>query len=516
MTGLDAGVQQIAAGADDSCAILIGGDLKCWGDNLYGELGIGTLSPTEETTPTQVASLTSGVDQVTLGFEHSCAIIATPGAEAVCWGNPEHGDIGNGQFGNKAMPFPTAVFSLLPSPTGQGGPDTPVQISAGYYHTCAALSSGAIACWGAGTFGEIGDGTSEDRSIPTRVIGLPATPATSNAVAGGGTAGCALDATLSVKCWGQYVGDGTNAVRTSATTVNNVPAGGIAQVSAGNGGCVLTLKGVVKCWGQNGDGQVGNGTMGSSPVLTPSTVSFPGNPKPYPQALAFSGYHACVTTNDGAGAYCWGANDKGQLGDGTTTNRDAPVAVTALSSGYIAQIAAGGKHTCVLLKNGTVQCWGYNHYGQLGNGSTSDSSTAVTVSGLSDIVQIALGQEFSCRAGRRRQRQLLGGRHPWPTGQRHELEQRHAGRRQWHRRREPRRRHHRRSRSRLCRAPLRQCGLLGRRASRPARRWQLRRRQRDPGHGLLVQLRRRLDLGLVRHWVHHVRAQQQRGGAMLG
>ena len=136
--------------------------------------------------------------------------------------------------------------------------------------------------------------------------------------------------------------------------------------------------------------------MGSSPVLTPSTVSFPGSPKPYPQALTFSGYHACVTTNNGAGAYCWGANDKGQLGDGTTTNRDSPVAVTALSSGYIAQIAAGGKHTCVLLKNGTVQCWGYNHYGQLGNGSTSDSSTAVTVSGLSDIVQIALGQEFSC------------------------------------------------------------------------------------------------------------------------
>ncbi len=112
------------------------------------------------------------------------------------------------------------------------------------------------------------------------------------------------------------------------------------------------------------------------------------------QSVTSGGSHVCALVHNG-GAWCWGFNDNGQLGDGTTTNRSTPVAVSGLPLN-LAQIAAADDHTCALLANQTVKCWGLNSKGQLGDGTTSDSSTPVKVAGLTDVVQIALGDAYTC------------------------------------------------------------------------------------------------------------------------
>ena len=112
------------------------------------------------------------------------------------------------------------------------------------------------------------------------------------------------------------------------------------------------------------------------------------------QSVTSGSSHVCALVHN-SGAWCWGFNDDGQLGDGTTTNRSTPVAVSGLPLN-LAQIAAADDHTCALLLNQTVKCWGLNSKGQLGDGTTSNSSTPVKVAGLTGAVQIALGDGYTC------------------------------------------------------------------------------------------------------------------------
>ncbi len=323
VTGLNTGVQDVQAAWDHTCALTNSGAVKCWGHNGDGELGDGSLIKRLE--PVQTQGLNSGVSQVSLGFDSGCALVT--GTDIECWGYNGNGQLGDGSRTTRRTPVPVEKLNLLPG--------TVTQISAGWDHTCALLSTDQVACWGDNKFGEIGDGSRTDRLFPTLVSGLS----------------------------------------------------GVAQVSAGyDHTCALLTGGTVKCWGNNATGELGDGT--TTQQKTPVAVSALSGV----DQISAGANHTCAVTSGGA-AKCWGANESGELGDGTTTDRHVPVAVYKASSG-VAQISAGGFKkvgmTCLTTTSGAVKCFGANkgihglepidsHGGQLGDGTKIERHVPITV-----------------------------------------------------------------------------------------------------------------------------------------
>jgi alpha-tubulin suppressor-like RCC1 family protein len=270
-------------------------------------------------------------------------------------------------------------------------------IAAGGFHTCALATNGAVRCWGDNASGELGVGTKAQRPAPVLVSGLGSGM---QAVAAKGAYTCALTPTGTVRCWGDnlhgQLGDGTTLQRLTPVTVTGLGSG-VQQIAAGNAHtCALTGEGAVLCWGDNRHGQLGDGT--TTQRLAPVPVAGLGSGV---RAIAAGGDHACALTMAGA-VFCWGENIAGQLGDGTRVQRNMPVLVSGAGEGVQA-IALGYYHSCALSTGGAVSCWGYNGVGALGDGSTGDADhnrlTPVPVLGLgSGVAQIAAGYEHTCAA----------------------------------------------------------------------------------------------------------------------
>ncbi len=279
-----------------------------------------------------------------------------------------------------------------------------------------------VKCWGDNFNGQLGYGYSPtNQSSPVNVcaVGASAPCSGSNLLsnivttAEGSNYTCALTTSGGVDCWG---GDGSGQLGNGPTLTGNqtiptiVCAGGstpctsnLSSITAISGGslhvCALTSGGGVKCWGSNSSGQLGNGTQSSS--SSPVSVCAGGVSSPCATDLsgivqiAAGGTHTCALTSSG-GVKCWGNNSSGQLGNGTTTNSLTPVTVSGLSSGVVS-IARGTQSTCALTIGGGVKCWGANSSGQLGNGTKTSSSTPVDVTGLSSgIVSIARSGNAVC------------------------------------------------------------------------------------------------------------------------
>ena len=358
----------LTAGFSHTCAINSSGVLKCWGYGGSGELGNGNATSSKvPISPTLVGAPIF----VGAGSSHTCAIVA--GGKAFCWGYGFNGEIGDGLATEQDSPTAVANISNV------------LRIDGGGEHTCAIVNGGSVMCWGGNVYGDVGDGTGTERDTP-----VSTSPAIGTAVeinAGIGEHACAVLSTGGVQCWGEgdYGECGDNAmnfqnlspvdVKTSSTT--NL-AGATHVVLGYTHSCAIVSNGDVYCWGDDTYGELGDGqTNAQSSVAIKATVVSGAT------ALALGGDgftygHTCAIVAGGA-VKCWGSNDFGQLGDGTTTS--STTAVTPISSGAIA-IAAGSAHTCAMKSDFSVWCWGYNFDGQLGIGSTTDSHVPAQVTGF--------------------------------------------------------------------------------------------------------------------------------------
>ena len=353
-------VTAIAVGYGHTCALTTGEGAKCWGYGLHGALGTGTA--TTSLTPVGVAGLTSGTIAIAASNFYNCSLSTAGGVQ--CWGWNRSGQLGNG----------TRITSL--TPVDVLGLATGVSaVSADGAHACALTSGGGVKCWGNNGVGQLGDGTKASyNSTPVEVSGM-ASGATAIAAGGGHT--CVLTTGRGVICWGYnadgQLGNGSIAWSSLPVAVSGLPSGVAAIAAGGSHTCALTSSGGVKCWGFNSGGQLGNGTTArsSTPVDVAGLTSGVS-------AIAAGNNYTCALTI-GGGVRCWGFNNfLGQLGNGKTINSSTPVNVVGLTSG-VAAISAGYSHTCALMNRGGVKCWGYNGYGQLGNGTRTNSKVPVDV-----------------------------------------------------------------------------------------------------------------------------------------
>jgi hypothetical protein len=255
-------------------------------------------------------------------------------------------------------------------------------VASGAWHHCALLSSNAIKCWGQNRYGQLGAPITANCNTPEYPIPCARTPVDGPNIASpiaaltaGGYHTCALLAAGRVECWGSneygQLGNGTNLdsmVPVEVLTDSGAPLNGIVQIAGGEGfTCALRVTGAVICWGENDKGQLGDGTTADR--WLPAEVIGLGELAIAVASGSYS-YTTCVVTASGA-AKCWGDGAGGQLGNGTrgTDNHSpVPVDVTGLGSGVVA-LATGYIHTCALMEVGTAKCWGNHTYRQLGHTS---------------------------------------------------------------------------------------------------------------------------------------------------
>lgn len=352
----------VTAGFVHSCALTTTGGVRCWGYGADGELGSG--SKTTSVTPVAVVGLGKGVRTISSGSYFTCALTAAGAVR--CWGSNTYGQLGDNTKTDSATPVP--VYGL-----GKGVK----AISTGNYFACALTLKGAVRCWGANNYGQLGNGTTTSSAKPLPVSGLTAGVRTLGL---GGYHGCAVTKKRGVKCWGYnaegQLGDNSKVDSTTPVPVYGMSSGAKAVAAGSYSTCALSLKGVVRCWGYNGDGELGTGTTTRS--LKP--VRSVGLTKKV-RAIGYGDIHGCAVTR-ARHVKCWGYNGYGALGDNSTTSSPKPVGVYALSA-LIRTVAAGGYHTCAATMKGRVYCWGFNSYGELGDGTTTVSRKPVAVVGLS-------------------------------------------------------------------------------------------------------------------------------------
>lgn len=310
------------------------------------------------------------------GARHTCGL--TSGGAAYCWGENIYGQLGG----------VAEYFSLRPLAVTGG--IAFASLAGGDSHTCGLTAAGVAYCWGFNQAGQLGDNSTTDRRTPTAVVG----GISFGSLTGGFVHTCGLSSGGATYCWGENprgeLGIGTF---DSNRTVPVAVVGGLTFTSLSVGGngdhtCGVTSAGAAYCWGENDVGQLGIGTTidHASPVAVIGEHSF--------ASLTGAGdFHVCGLTAAGT-AYCWGQNLNGQLGDGSTTPRTAPVPVTGELT--FVSLAGGAFHTCGLTGRGAAYCWGANTDGQLGDGTTTDRSTPVAVLGGISFASLTAGESHTC------------------------------------------------------------------------------------------------------------------------
>lgn len=343
----------ISLGSEHSCAVLPTGGVKCWGRGDEGQLGNGESE--DQLVTVDVVGLTAGVARVSAGGSHTCAL--TQAGSIKCWGSNYGGNLGNGSEARQLVPVDV-----------EGLTEPVTSLAAGASHTCARLASGAVKCWGMNDYGQLGDGTYENRTTPVGVVGLSTGAA---AVATGPWAlhTCAIMESGAASCWGENSGEQLGSGSFPGDGTSNTPrevlgrSGIVAMAMADYTCALLAPQGTIDCWG------IDAVYLDSSEGLT---SGFAG--------IAVGAVHMCGLTLSG-GAKCWGSNNHGAVGDGSSEYRDTPVDVTGLTRD-VAIVAAGFIHSCAFLNTGGVRCWGEGEHGQLGNNDVAMQRAPVEVVGF--------------------------------------------------------------------------------------------------------------------------------------
>jgi len=326
---------------------------------------LGNGTLTSSLLPVQTVSPSAAIEQMVVGNNMACVRLVSRGTE--CWGWNADGQLGNGTTLDRSVP--TSVSGGVEFAT----------LAASDSHMCGLTAAGTAYCWGANVDGQIGDGTTISRNTPVQVLG----GLTFAQLFAGGYATCGLTSAGEAYCWGRNdhggLGVGDNSDRTAPTRA--IPSRTFTTMALGvDHTCGRTAAGETYCWGRNNNAQLGNGSTTGS--LTASLVS---GGHSFAKIFAAAD-HTCGLTAAGA-AWCWGYNNFGQLGDGTTTSQSVP---TLVQGGFaFSQLALGGtgwdgitvqpNHTCGAVIGGGARCWGRNASGQLGDGTTTDRLTPTAV-----------------------------------------------------------------------------------------------------------------------------------------
>jgi alpha-tubulin suppressor-like RCC1 family protein len=390
-------VKSVGAGTYHTCALFEDGQVLCWGNNFFGQLGTGTNAPSPlDPLPISLPSgkRLTGVRALAVGYNHNCALVDE--GEVLCWGWNKWGQLGDGTTTDRYHPVSVELAPGVPLSGVQA-------LALGNGHTCALLGSGEVHCWGRNRVAQLGNGRGETfcggpacpgnegatqnqnepppqyRLYPAPVEVAPGVPLVDvRALVSGAEHSCAVMAAGEIRCWGRDVNrtDSTRLGEGRAAPVllsPGVPFMGVQSLALGFvHNCALIGGGEVRCWGRGYEGQLGDGglTPRESPVAV--LLSPDGPPLTGARAVALGNSHGCVVL-DGGEVHCWGGdNQHGQLGDGTMVNRPTPVPVVHSPGGArltgVQALALGFAHGCALTIDRDVLCWGQNDQRQLGNG----------------------------------------------------------------------------------------------------------------------------------------------------
>lgn len=347
------------------------GTVWIWGDNIWSQQCDGTTDP--RLVPEQIESL-SNVETVVGGGGHGAVLLTDRTVWG--WGRNDAGQAGDGTYENRSVPAPIEGLENIKSLVGGGG------------HTVALAEDDTVWAWGHNGRGDCGDGTSDNRPSPVKVKNLTEVASLS----WGGGHGVALRGDGTVWAWGHNIvggcGDGTSITRLEPVQVHNLS--NVVEVAGGGSHTMaLTESGELWAWGRNDRGQIGDGT--NETRFEPVRVA--GLDDIEIKTFTCGYFHTMLLDADG-NVWAWGNNDMGQLGIGGDENTNVPVKVTTV--GGVQAIAGGGGrnewgpggHSLAILADGTAVGWGLNDAGQLGDGTTDNREDPVEVKGLVNVQQV--------------------------------------------------------------------------------------------------------------------------------
>ncbi|RHX87140.1 RCC1 domain-containing protein [Leptospira stimsonii] len=373
----------LVSGGNHVCVLLTNAKVRCWGRNNFGQLGLGNVNSIGDNEfPSTVVDVDVGgdVQQIAAGEEHTCVLLTN--GKVRCWGKGSNGQLGYGNLNSIGDDETPASAGDVPLPM------TATQVTVGSNFSCALLINSTVRCWGGNSSGELGSG----------IAGTVNNASLSNVVNTGGVAvaslssgwygSCVVLVNSNVYCWGSNNFGQLGYANTTDVGATNTPFSvgtvsfglSISKISIGlYHACVIGTLQQLQCWGYGADGRLGypGSLVNVGDDETPAGLTdlvLGGNVR----QVSIT-HHTCALLVDDT-LRCWGLGTNGKLGYGNVIqigDDETPASAGAVPVGFsVKEVSLGYGHSCALAATGRVRCWGANGYGQLGYGHTTDIGTS--------------------------------------------------------------------------------------------------------------------------------------------